>query len=79
MTSIDNSDLKTVFNKWITYKNYPCLDAKKFKELKKYFESKLGKFADTRRNNNNVYGFTGWKLSGVLRATEGVRDENDPF
>lgn len=56
------SDLKITFNKWLKSINKPILNGKGFKELKKYFETKLGKFVNTRRNNDNLHGFTGWKL-----------------
>lgn len=56
------SQVKKVYNEFAEYKNYPSLVGKTSKEFKKYLEDKLGKFANTKRNNENVHGFVGWKL-----------------
>lgn len=43
--------------------NYPTLDGRAYKVIKRYLENKLGQFANTRQNNKNVHGFVGWKLN----------------
>lgn len=56
------SDLRNLVDKWLKKEKKQSLDGRGHKDLKKYFEKKLGKFTNTTRNNVHVHGFINWSL-----------------